>query len=64
LGAAPVLLIKLYVKQLTYTSLSSAKKSVIAPSPDPVNNVDTGYGLDEQVVGVRVPVGARIVISP
>jgi hypothetical protein len=33
-------------------------------SHDSVVDVATGYGLDDQGVGVRVPVGARIFTSP
>jgi hypothetical protein len=33
-------------------------------SRDSVLDIATGYGLDDKVVGVRVPVGARILISP
>jgi hypothetical protein len=33
-------------------------------SPDSVVGIATGYGLDDQRVGVRVPVGSRIFISP
>jgi hypothetical protein len=33
-------------------------------SRDSVVGIATGYGLDDQMVGVRVPVGSRIFCSP
>jgi hypothetical protein len=33
-------------------------------SQDSVVRIATGYGLDDQGVGVRVPVGSRIFSSP
>jgi hypothetical protein len=33
-------------------------------SQDSAVGIATGYGLDDQGVGVRVPVGARIFTSP
>jgi hypothetical protein len=36
----------------------------VVESRDSTVSIATGYGLDDQQVGVRVPVGARIFISP
>jgi hypothetical protein len=33
-------------------------------SRDSAVGIATGYGLDDQEVGVRIPVGARIFTSP
>jgi hypothetical protein len=33
-------------------------------SRDSVVGIETGYGVDDQEVGVRVPVGSRIFASP
>jgi hypothetical protein len=33
-------------------------------SRDSIVGIATDYGLDDQVVGIRVPVGTRIFISP
>jgi hypothetical protein len=41
-----------------YVSLSPGR------SRDSAIGIATGYGLDDQVVGVRVPVGSRIFSSP
>jgi hypothetical protein len=40
------------------------KKTICQCSWDSAVGIATGYGLDDQGVGVRVPVGARIFISP
>jgi hypothetical protein len=37
---------------------------IIRMCRDSVVGIATGYGLDDQGVGVRVPVGERIFISP
>jgi hypothetical protein len=31
---------------------------------NPTEDISTGYGLDDREVGVRVPVGSRIITSP
>jgi hypothetical protein len=38
--------------------------SLISRSRDSAVGIETGYGLDDQGVGFRVPVGARIFTSP
>jgi hypothetical protein len=38
--------------------------SVEVKSQDSAVSIATGYGLDDQWVGIRVPMGARIFTSP
>jgi hypothetical protein len=50
------------MQQLTFELLKSTP--LYGGSRDSAVRIVTGYGMDDRVVGVRVPVGSRIFSSP
>jgi hypothetical protein len=52
-----------YPRQLGHTTRDSSPTSGLK-SRDSAVGIATGYGLEDQGFGVRVPVGARIFTSP
>jgi hypothetical protein len=59
-----------YLLTLSYALLDSVNLIIFAcllptfKNRDSAVGIATGYGLDDQGVGVRIPVGARIFTSP
>jgi hypothetical protein len=60
LGTAPVS----RVAQSYISSPNSTPYAVYVGSRESIVGIATGYGLDDRGVGVRVPVGSRIISSP